>query len=134
METPDPSARRAQSAQPNQSVQPTAQLCPRFHAAVELVGKRWSGAIVQLLLSGPERFFDLRRAIPDISDRMLSERLKELEANGLVRRNVIPDTPVRVEYSLTEKGRALEPSLRALSSWAETWLIDAESQDSADRK
>lgn len=100
-----------------------ASLCPRFHVAVELIGKRWSGAIIQLLLAGPGRFHDLREAIPEISDKMLSERLKELEQYGLVLRRVIPETPVRVEYSLTEKGKALGPSLEALSSWAETWLV-----------
>ena len=100
----------------------SVHLCPRFHAAVELIGKRWSGAILQLLLAGPERFFDLRKAIPEISDKMLSERLKELEVHGLVVRRVIPDTPIRVQYSLSDKGQALGPSLRELSQWAETWL------------
>lgn len=99
-----------------------APLCPKFHRAVELIGKRWSGAILQLLLVGPVRFNDLREAVPDISDKMLSERLKELELHGLVSRRVIPEAPIRVEYSLTEKGRALEPALVALSSWAEAWL------------
>lgn len=104
------------------------QLCPRFHAAVELIGKRWSGAIVRLLLGGPVRFHDLKRAIPEISDKMLSERLKELEAAGLVLRRVIPETPVRVEYSLTAKGQALEAPLDTLSEWAEAWLVEPEAQ------
>lgn len=104
------------------------QLCPRFHTAVELIGKRWSGAIVRLLLSGPVRFHDLKRAIPEISDKMLSERLKELEAAGLVLRRVIPETPVRVEYSLTAKGQALEAPLETLSEWAETWLVEPEAR------
>ena len=104
------------------------QLCPRFHTAVELIGKRWSGAIVRLLLNGPVRFHDLRRAIPEISDKMLSERLKELEAAGLVLRQVIPETPVRVEYRLTTKGQALEAPLNSISVWAETWLSEPEPQ------
>ena len=99
-----------------------ARLCPRFHAAVELIGKRWSGAVVQLLLGGPRRFHDLKRAVPEISDKMLSERLKELEAAGIVRRTVAPTTPVRIEYHLTPKGQALEGPLRSLSEWAEGWL------------
>ncbi len=103
-----------------------ARLCPKFHAAVELIGKRWNGAILQLLLAGPGRFHDLREAVPEISDKMLSERLKELEHHGLLLRRVIPETPVRVEYSLTEKGRALGPVLAAVSSWAETWLSEPE--------
>ena len=75
-------------------------LCARFHKAVELVGRRWTGAVIQLLLNGPARYAELRDAIPDISDRMLSERLRELEDEGIVSRNVIPASPVRVEYAL----------------------------------
>lgn len=98
-----------------------AGLCTKFHKAVELIGRRWSGAVVQLLLRGPARFAELRDAIPDISDRMLSERLRELEEEGIVARTVIPETPVRVEYSLTAKGRGLEPALGAIGKWAERW-------------
>jgi DNA-binding HxlR family transcriptional regulator len=96
-------------------------LCAKFHAAVELIGRRWSGAVIQLLLRGPSRFAELRAAIPDITDRMLSARLRELEEEGIIDRTVIPDTPVRVEYSLTAKGRALEPALGAIGKWAERW-------------
>jgi DNA-binding HxlR family transcriptional regulator len=103
------------------------ELCERFHKAVELIGRRWSGAIVQLLLQGPSRYATLRSSIPDISDRMLSERLRELEEFGLVARTVIPDTPVRVEYALTEKGRALQPALAAIGQWAERWVSGSES-------
>ena len=106
----------------------STQLCPRFHTAVELIGKRWSGAVIRLLLGGAVRFHDLKRAIPEISDKMLSERLKELEAAGIVVRQVIPETPVRVEYSLTPKGQALEVPLNTLSEWAETWLAEPEVQ------
>lgn len=102
-----------------------AALCTRFHKAVELIGRRWSGAVVQLLLRGPARFAELRDAIPDISDRMLSERLRELEEEGIVARTVIPETPVRVEYSLTAKGRGLEPALAAIGKWAERWTEPA---------
>src|SRR5258708_12341757 len=90
------------------------QLCVRFHRAVELIGGRWTGAVIQLLFPGRMRFAELRAAIPDISDRMLSERLRELETEGIVARTVVPDTPVRVEYELTEKGRALQHPLGAL--------------------
>jgi DNA-binding HxlR family transcriptional regulator len=100
-------------------------LCAKFHTAVELIGRRWSGAVIQLLLRGPARFAELRDAIPDISDRMLSERLRELEEEKIVVRTVIPETPVRVEYALTPKGRALEPALGAIGKWAERWA-DAE--------
>jgi DNA-binding HxlR family transcriptional regulator len=99
-------------------------LCVRFHRAVELIGGRWTGAVIQLLFHGRMRFAELRHAIPDISDRMLSERLRELEAEGIVARIVVPDTPVRVEYELTEKGRALEHALAAVGKWAERWVTE----------
>ena len=100
------------------------QLCARFHRAVELIGGRWTGAVIQLLFQGRMRFAELRAAVPEISDRMLSERLRELEREGIVARTVIPDTPVRVEYELTEKGRALEHALSAVGKWAERWVSD----------
>lgn len=99
--------------------------CPVFHRAVELIGRRWTGAIIRALLAGANRFGTLTETIPELSDRMLSERLKELEAEGIVARTVIPDTPVRIEYHLTEKGRALAPVLDAVSAWAGEWLVPA---------
>jgi DNA-binding HxlR family transcriptional regulator len=99
-----------------------ACVCPYFHEAIELLGKRWSGAIVHTLLSGPKRFSELTHTIPQISDRLLSIRLKELEACGIVGREVGEGAPVRVEYELTPKGRALEPAVTAIRSWAREWL------------
>ena len=96
--------------------------CPYYHHAIEMVGRRWTGAILRALLSGPARYHELMNAIPELSDRMLSERLKELELQKVVARTVIPETPVRVEYSLTEKGHALEGALVALGNWAERWV------------
>jgi DNA-binding HxlR family transcriptional regulator len=96
--------------------------CSYYHRAVELVGKRWTGAILLVLMDGPLRFSEIRQLVPDLSDRLLSERLKELEAEGIVQRSVIDEMPVRVEYELTEKGRALQPAVRALKSWAKAWL------------
>jgi DNA-binding HxlR family transcriptional regulator len=97
-------------------------LCPRFHRASELIGRRWTGAILFVLLrSSPARFATLRGAIPGITDRMLSERLHELEQEQIVGRTVIPDTPVRVEYALTKKGRALADAVDAVVDWAEKW-------------
>ena len=98
--------------------------CPYYHRAVELIGRRWTGAILRALLSGVERFGDLTQTIPGLSDRMLSERLKELELEGLVTRTVVADTPVRIEYHLTEKGRALSAAVEAVSAWAEEWLTE----------
>jgi DNA-binding HxlR family transcriptional regulator len=96
--------------------------CSLYHRAVELVGKRWTGAILLVLMDGRLRFSEIRQLVPDLSDRLLSERLKELEAEGIVRRHVIDEIPVRVEYELTEKGRALEPTVRAIKRWANHWL------------
>src|SRR3954468_663179 len=101
---------------------PVAPFCPRYHYAVELIGRRWTGAIVRMLLGESRRFAELATAIPDLSDRMLAERLRELEQEGVVERTVIPETPVRIEYSLTPMGRALDASIDALGSWAEKWL------------
>ena len=98
------------------------QLCSRFHQAIELIGRRWTGAIVFLLLKAPCRFAQLRDAIPDITDRMLSERLQELEREGVLERTVVPETPVRVEYALTKKGRALAEVFDAMVEWAHKWV------------
>ena len=97
-------------------------LCPRYHQAVELIGRRWAGAIVRLLLSGPARYNELRAGIPDISDRMLAERLKELELAGVVVRTILPEAPIGVQYALTEKGKALEAPVMAIGKWAEKWI------------
>ena len=96
--------------------------CSAYHRAIELIGKRWTGAILFVLLDGPLRFSEVKLLVPDLSDRLLSERLKELESERIVERRVIDDMPVRVEYALTEKGRALEPAVRSLKVWARSWL------------
>ncbi len=96
-------------------------VCPHFHAAIELIGKRWTGAIVCALTAGPLRFGELGRAVPGLSDRLLSQRLRELEEEGLVEREVEAGTPVRVTYSLTEVGVALGPAIRELRLWARQW-------------
>src|SRR4051795_510987 len=98
--------------------------CSLYHRAIELVGKRWTGAILLVLMDGPLHFSGIRQLVPELSDRLLSERLKELEAEGIVERRVLEGSPVRVEYSLTAKGRALEPSLRALKEWARRHVSD----------
>jgi DNA-binding HxlR family transcriptional regulator len=96
-------------------------LCPKFESAFELLGKRWTGLIIRVLLNGPKRFKDISDLIPTMSDRMLSERFKELEAAGIIVRNVYPETPVRIEYELTEKGRGLELVMNELQNWADKW-------------
>jgi DNA-binding HxlR family transcriptional regulator len=96
-------------------------VCPLFHAAIELIGKRWTGAIISALTEGPLRFGELARAVPGLSDRLLSQRLRELEEEGLVEREVEAGTPVRVSYSLTEKGAELRPAIGELKQWAKRW-------------
>ena len=96
--------------------------CPLYHEAVELVGRRWTGAILRVLMDGPLRFSEIAQAVPELSDRLLSERMKELEARGIVERTVLPGPPVRVEYSLSQMGRELEPALSELQRWAGRWL------------
>ncbi|MBI4305930.1 MAG: winged helix-turn-helix transcriptional regulator [Chloroflexi bacterium] len=95
--------------------------CAVYQQAIELIGSRWTGAIIRAMLGGIRRFSDLTAAVPGLSDRMLAERLRELEAEGIVGRVVIPEIPVRVEYHLTEKGRALSGVIDAIVSWLEDW-------------
>jgi DNA-binding HxlR family transcriptional regulator len=96
--------------------------CPQFRHAIELIGRRWTGAIVRALLAGATRFSDLSDAIPGVSDRLLSERLKELETEGIVARCVTPSTPVRIDYRLTPKGQELVAVVQVISEWAHRWL------------
>jgi DNA-binding HxlR family transcriptional regulator len=98
--------------------------CPYFHRAVELVGKRWTGAIIYVLLHAdrPLRFSEIAHAVPDLSDRLLSERMKELERCGIVKRRVTGTSPIKVEYNLTDRGRELEPALAEIQEWANRWM------------
>ena len=99
-------------------------LCPKFESAFALLGKRWTGLIVKVLMDGPKRFKDISAMIPNMSDRMLAERFKELECSGILIRNVYPDTPVRIEYELSDKGRALKPVMDAVQFWGNQWVSD----------
>lgn len=96
-------------------------VCPHFHAAIELIGKRWTGAILCALTERPMRFGELGKVVPGLSDRLLSQRLRELEEEGLVEREVEAGSPVRVTYSLTEVGHQLDPAIKELQIWARTW-------------
>src|SRR5204863_1962995 len=100
----------------------TPGCCPLYHEAVELVGRRWTGAILRVLMDGALRFSEIAQAVPELSDRLLSERMKELERRGIVERRVISGPPLRVEYSLSKMGRELEPALTELERWANRWL------------
>ena len=97
------------------------KVCPSVERAFELLGRKWAGLIVHVLSGGPGYFCEVEQAIGAVSARMLATRLKELMAEGLVRRTVQTGSPVRVRYSLTAKGKALEPALRGVEQWARKW-------------
>jgi DNA-binding HxlR family transcriptional regulator len=103
-------------------MRPTEHLCLPYQQAIELIGKRWTGVIIMVLLDGPRRFNEIAERLEGASDRMLSERLKELEATAILERCVYPETPVRIEYRLTEKGKALAPVIEAIEQWGHEWL------------
>lgn len=98
------------------------QMCPRYEYAMGLLGKKWTGLILRILLGGPRRFGDFRSQVPELSDRLLSERLKELEDAGIVERLVHDTRPVLIEYTLTDKGQALRNVVSAIEGWAENWV------------
>jgi len=100
----------------------SSNCCPLYHEAVELVGRRWTGAILRVLMDGPLRFSEIAQAIPELSDRLLSERMKELESRGIVERTVISGPPLRVRYGLSRMGAELGPALIELQRWARRWL------------
>lgn len=99
-----------------------SRMCPKYESAAELLGKKWTGLIIRVLLGGPKRFKDMKEQIPDMSDKMLTDRMKELESLGILTRNVYPEMPVRIEYELTEKGRHLEEVIQSIQTWGENWL------------
>jgi|SRR5579859_4065504 len=101
----------------------TGSICPRYEHGIQLLGKRWTGLLLYALLEGPRRFCELTSTVEGLSDRVLSDRLRELEVEGVVERIVYPQIPVRVEYQLTEKGRALKPVVEAIHNWAEKWVM-----------
>jgi DNA-binding HxlR family transcriptional regulator len=122
-EQPDPRRRGSSLRAMAVTLPPPGACCPHYHEAIELIGRRWTGAIVAVLIKRRcLRFGEIADAVPQLSDRLLSERMKELEARGLVRRTVRRERPQRVEYELTEMGRALAPAVRELEAWAQRWL------------
>src|SRR5438874_2288617 len=101
---------------------PTGSICPRYEHAIQLLGKRWTGLLLDALMDGPRRFCELTSTVEGLSDRVLSDRLRELEVEGIVERIVYPQIPVRVEYRLTEKGRDLKSVVQSIHTWAEKWI------------
>ncbi|MFB6555614.1 winged helix-turn-helix transcriptional regulator [Streptomyces sp. NPDC056405] len=100
----------------------THPVCVRFHTAIEMIGTRWTGAILRALFAGQCRYAQIKAAVPGVSDTMLAQRLRELQRNGLIERHVVPATPVQVEYRLTPKGQDLEPVLDAIIAWSHSWI------------
>jgi DNA-binding HxlR family transcriptional regulator len=100
----------------------THTCCPRYEHAIQILGKRWTGLLLNALMDGPRRFCELTTVVEGLSDRVLSDRLRELEMEGILQRVVYPQIPVRVEYQLTEKGRALRPVIEAIHTWAKRWI------------
>ncbi|NIH78899.1 winged helix-turn-helix transcriptional regulator [Amycolatopsis viridis] len=96
--------------------------CPYFASAMDMLGRRWAATVLRALLAGATRFSDISSAVPGMTDKLLSQRLKDLEADGLVERTVQASTPVRIEYRLTEKGAALGKVLLELNQWALEWI------------
>lgn len=106
------------------------QMCPKYQRVVDIVGKRWTALMLRALISGPRRFTEIKNYVPGLSDRLLSERLQELEEAGIVERRVLPQRPVLVEYALTPKGADLRQVVEALQTWADRWVSPADVQDS----
>jgi DNA-binding HxlR family transcriptional regulator len=96
-------------------------LCPVVEEAFEILGRKWVGLIVHVLARGELHFCELERAIPSVSARMLTLRVKDLETQKIVLRTVHSGTPVHVTYRLTEKGQDLVPVLAAFADWARRW-------------
>ena len=97
-------------------------MCPKFEKTFKMLGKKWNGLIIRVLLEGPKRFSEIKVLIPELSDRMLAERFKELESIDIIQREVYPETPVRIEYSLTHQGSDLKISMDEIQKWAEKWV------------
>ncbi|MBM7570534.1 winged helix-turn-helix transcriptional regulator [Aquibacillus albus] len=105
------------------------ELCPRFEKAMQLFSKRWVGLILFELLEGPKRFSEMESELP-VSGRLLSERLKMLEQEQIIERKVYSEFPVRIEYALTDKGKALDPVIKEIQSWSESWITKKEVENS----
>ena len=99
-------------------------MCPKYEKAAEILGKRWTGLIVRSLVEHPRRFSEITSYVPGLSDRLLSERLQALEAEGILERRVLPQRPVAVAYALTEKGHDLRGVVEALQVWADCWIAE----------
>ena len=112
-----------------------SSMCPKYEVAAELLGRRWTGLILRSLVERPRRFSEITAYVPGLSDRLLSGRLQELEAVGVLERRVLAQRPVVITYTLTEKGLDLRRVVEALQEWADRWVdrpgAEADSEDGA---
>jgi DNA-binding HxlR family transcriptional regulator len=99
-----------------------SRYCPKFHTTIELIGRRWNGAILLAIIRGADRYKDVLDAVPGLSERLLAQRLKELEQAQIIARDVVPSTPVRVTYHLTPRGTELAKAIEPLLSWGDRWI------------
>lgn len=108
-----------------------AHACPRYEKAVQILGKRWTALIVRALLGGSRRFSEISAYVGGISDRLVSQRLQELEREAIVEKRVYPETPVRIEYVLTDKGLELQQVVEGIQGWADKWEAEAASSSAS---
>lgn len=111
----------SQQAPQGHTEEPTGSACPSFVAAMDVIGRRWNGIIIEAIGRGNTGFADISRFVGGIGDTMLARRLKELETDCLIKREVVPDRPVRVHYTLTPAGQALLPILQDITNWGHTY-------------
>ncbi len=118
----------AQTADPHQT-----PVCAEFHHTIELIGKRWTGSVLAVLMAGPRRFNEILNAVPGLSDRLLTERLRELENNGIAERRIFAERPVRLEYALTEAGLDLDQLIKVVTAWGLKWNRESSQNPSSER-
>lgn len=97
-------------------------VCAEFHNTIELIGKRWTGAILAVLIRGPQRFNEILATVPGLSDRLLTERLRELEDKGIVTRKIFVERPIRIEYGLSDAGQDLDHLIKVITAWGLKWF------------
>jgi DNA-binding HxlR family transcriptional regulator len=126
MNTPDSAEQRGVVDETAPEQAKMSEFCPKYASLMDLLSRRWMGIILRVLMSGPHRFSEILAAVPGLSDPLLTQRLRELEGKKILARRVLPSSPVRVEYELTEAGRDLEHAVRVMAEWAEKWGTPAE--------
>lgn len=104
-------------------------ICPKFEHTFGILGKKWTGLVIDVLLTGPHRFKDLSAAIPEVSERVLVERIRELEKEGIVTRPEGEEDNPRAGYCLTNKGKDLKKVMNSVQDWSDQWVVLEEQQN-----